>query len=132
MSTRERSPGSETGSSTPSFRPYGGSQAPRQSPHPGLFFFIFVGTVPLRRDAENAYFSKPLHVCYVCVCSPPDLALGCRSWYQRRFDPSILPSDQAAEEFDEKGVMASAKERMDKSVESVRLNLETLRTGRAK
>lgn len=37
----------------------------------------------------------------------------------------------AADEFDEKAVMGSAQERMDKSVESVRLNLETLRTGRA-
>ncbi|CAM9531348.1 unnamed protein product [Ectocarpus sp. 4 AP-2014] len=37
----------------------------------------------------------------------------------------------AAEEFDGDAVMASAEERMDKSVESVRLNLETLRTGRA-
>ncbi|CAN0128297.1 unnamed protein product [Scytosiphon promiscuus] len=37
----------------------------------------------------------------------------------------------AAEDFDDKAVMSSAKERMDKSVDSVRLNLETLRTGRA-
>ncbi|CAM9581145.1 unnamed protein product [Pylaiella littoralis] len=37
----------------------------------------------------------------------------------------------AAEEFDDKAVMASAKEKMDKSVESVRASLESIRTGRA-
>lgn len=44
----------------------------------------------------------------------------------------LSASVQAADEFDGDAVMSSAQERMDKSVESVRLNLETLRTGRAK
>lgn len=39
---------------------------------------------------------------------------------------------QAGEGFDDKANLESAKTRMDKSVESVQSNLETLRTGRAR
>lgn len=39
---------------------------------------------------------------------------------------------QGAGEFDNKANLESAKDRMDKSVESVQLSLETIRTGRAR
>lgn len=39
---------------------------------------------------------------------------------------------QAAEEFDVKATLTDAEDRMEKSVENVQGNLETLRTGRAR
>lgn len=39
---------------------------------------------------------------------------------------------QAAGEFDVKSTLSDAEDRMDKSVENVQGNLETLRTGRAR